>query len=418
MKITTDMACQRARAQKLQEDFPVADAKGLALRVTREGAKTWTLRYRRQSDDKQRRMSLGPYPDVSLKAARERARDACGEISKGHDPAAAKQQRREKPTFKQLAESWLINRKDHGRSASYVYESGQRVKALPSWFLDTKADEIERGQITRVIKQVATARNLKTGANRYQSLISSVLNWGLQTGDVSRPVALRMAKPHKENKRKRHWSEQELAAFWHGVGGVNETEHVKIAMRLVLATGQRPGEITSLKKTDVSLDGSHQQIIIRDPKNGNDHVLPMPKIAADLLREAIRLSKDAVWVFPGRGKKGGSLDPNILSRVVIAERVASGNGTVFGINDCELYDARKTVATMLGDLEEPGEMIKVLLNHKAAKSTDVTAGHYNHSTYVAVKKRLIEMWARHLEAAIGGERAVNNVVGIREAATC
>lgn len=413
MTISTDKACQCAKTTKPSEDFSIEAARGLSLRVTVDGAKSWAFRYYRQSDGKRRRMSLGPYPEVSLKEARQRAADAHNAISKGEDPAGARQQRREKLTFNQLGEAWLVSRKDHGRSASYIYESGQRLKAMPSWFLDMKADEIERMQITKVIKHVSEKRGLKTGANRYQACISAIMNWGLQTGDVVKPVALRMAKPHKENKRTRHWTPAELAAFWRGIETVDESEHVKIAMRLVVATGQRPNEITGLRKTDVVLDTPNPQITIRAPKNGDDHVLPLPKVAVDLLREAVRLSADPEWVFPGRGKKGGSLDPNVLSRVVIAARKASGDETVFGVSDCELYDARKTVATTLGDLEEPGELIKVLLNHRAAKSTDVTRGHYNHSSYIGVKRRLIGIWAGHLERAIGLPVSANNVTVLR-----
>ena len=83
-----------------------ADKEGLELRVTKRGAKTWALRYRRKSDGKKRSLTLGRYPAMTLEEARVRAQEERARVSRGGDPASGVQERKDAPTFRDVVAEW------------------------------------------------------------------------------------------------------------------------------------------------------------------------------------------------------------------------------------------------------------------------------------------------------------------------
>jgi integrase len=186
-------------------------------------------------------------------------------------------------------------------------------------------------------------------------------------------------------------------------------------MRLCFVLGQRPKEITHLKKSGLALDALHPTATIEKTtaKNRTEHVVPLPRLAIELLRQACELSGQSEWVFPNRDG-AGPLNPNRFSKVVERMRRQSRDGTVFGVKNAQLYDSKKTVATFLGNAGYPDQFIGLLFNHLTAKGGTVTGKHYNHARYMAQKREMIELWARHLEGVLGIERSAeaSNVIPI------
>jgi hypothetical protein len=109
MNITSDLDCQHATTQKASDSIMVKGEEGLAPRVTRAGYRSWTLRYRRKSYGKQQRMSLGAYPDTTLKVARRKARALRVCVDNDEDSAG---DRREADDFAMLAKNWLEAKED------------------------------------------------------------------------------------------------------------------------------------------------------------------------------------------------------------------------------------------------------------------------------------------------------------------
>jgi hypothetical protein len=126
MKLTDAMARQIAppdTGNRLRFDDAV---RGLALRVTAAGARSWVLRYR--ADGTQRALTLGSYPDWSVAQARERARALKRRIDEGEDPLANKHAKRTAPTVAELAELYLAEHADVAKRASphdHCVDAGQ-----------------------------------------------------------------------------------------------------------------------------------------------------------------------------------------------------------------------------------------------------------------------------------------------------
>ena len=401
MNITSDINCKQAKAVNgRRTDYPVSGARGLALRVTPNGVKTWTARYRRQSDSRQRRITLGTYPELSLKEARDRARRVANEVSDGQDPAGAKQGRRAGVTFEELAFQWIAFKERQGRSSSYTKRSSLRLASLPHWFREMKAEEVERANVARVLESVAE-RGANTETNRHQALISAVLKWAMSEGYLDKDASHGLKRRFDESARTRVFTDDEVRTFWNGLDGAPASESTKIAMRLCFVLGQRPKEIAHLRQNKLALDGKTPTATIEKTtsKNRVEHIVPLPSRAVELLLRALALAPGSEWVFPSP-TKNGPIDPHTFSSVVQRSRDQKDK-SLFGIFDAQLYDSKKTIATFLGEAGHPNQVIGLLFNHRTAKEGTVTGKHYNHSTYMQTKRDLINQWAQHLDHVLG-----------------
>lgn len=431
MKISTDKHCEHAKCgvratdgkqgnagEPVRLEHPVEGVRGLALRVMPDGTKSWALRYRRHADGVQRRLTLGTYPDVRLKDAKERARKAVAAVADGDDPAGDKQHRRAGATFEALAGQWVEFKRRQGRADSYMGRSEQRIASLPQWFRETKAADIERVNVTAVLDTVAK-RGVSTETNRVQALISAVLKWAVSEGLLERDVSQGIKRRFEEVPRERVLSDDEVRGFWLGIAGCPASEASKIAMRLCFVLGQRPKEIAHLRKSALALDAPQPTATVDKvtSKNRIEHVIPLPRLAVELLRQACALSTSGDWVFPSP-KGDGPIDPHTFAKVMDRERRRSANGTLFGIRDAQLYDSKKAVATFLGNAGYPDQFIGLLFNHLTAKGGTVTGKHYNHARYMQQKREMVELWARHLEGVLGiaREDASANVIPLRSIA--
>jgi Arm domain-containing DNA-binding protein len=98
---------------------------GLVLRVTPKGIKSWAVLYRRKSDGRKRRYTIGTYPEFSLAAARTQAEAIVARVSRGEDPAARVQARNAAFTFEQLAETWVTRHGRPNKGARSLYVGGK-----------------------------------------------------------------------------------------------------------------------------------------------------------------------------------------------------------------------------------------------------------------------------------------------------
>jgi integrase len=412
MEISTDLHCAHARTDKAQVDLPVVGHAGLYLRVTSEGVKSWTVRYRRHSDGKRQRVTLGRYPDMRLRDAREKARATLNDARSGADPAGAKKERRAADTFHGLAEQWIAAKTRQGRAASYMKRSAFRLNAMPESFTSQKARDVTRAHVSGMLDQIGKD-GATTEVNRYHAFVSGIFKWAVSEGFIDRDPSQGLKKRFDERARERVLTDAEVRAFWEGVGTAKASPGARIAMRLCLALGQRPKEIAHMRRDGLKLDGPSPTLTISrtTTKNKIEHVLPLPAIAVGLIREALALSDGNEWLFPAPGGIE-PLDPHAFS-VILHRARDKKTGTLFGTKDAILYDARKTLATFLGDAGYPSEFVGLLLNHISAKAGTVTGRHYNHARYMTQKREMIELWARHLEGVLGiASAAPSNVVAL------
>ena len=282
MQITTDKHAEHATSGGAKRlDIPVSGAKGLVLRVTAGGHKSWALRYyvsvgtrtvtdtsgntRQATAWERRRITLGQYPSTSLKIARERANKVRREVEIGDDPAVQKQADRQSSTFNDLFDYWYqrhaVRKLDAHEDERRRYEIHLRDRIGK-----VQAVKLTRQHASRVRDEVADSAG-PVQSNRVIALVNRVLNFAVDEELIEVNVAARLRKAGVEKPRERVLTDDEIARLWAeldrcehweaepGTGGRGRPMSLPIvrAVRLMLLLGQRRTEVIGAATGELAL---------------------------------------------------------------------------------------------------------------------------------------------------------------------
>jgi integrase len=407
------------------------DVRGLELRATASGTKTWRLHYTRRSDGKRRAVSLGAYPALSLKAARSKAKGHQAEIENDDiraDPAMDRQIRRRSQTFSDLADEWLER---HGRP----YKSSRAVRDDIS-MLDRhvrpriggmRITEITKRVVIRMLDEITAQPDARKGQkagrkmthrpNRVFELVRTIFRWGIGRDLLTVDPTFGLAPPiRKERPRERDLSMDEIYRLWTALNrtpvsrtlGQSKRElpisrPTALAIKLALVTGQRIGEVARIALSELTLDDVAPLWTIPSDrtKNGQPNRVPLSKLALELIAEARELSGESQWLFPSpNGEK--SMDAHAPTRALTRARAA------IGLNDFRIHDLRRTAATQMAGLGVSPHTISMILNHISARQGSITSKVYVQYSYDREKRQALEAWSARLEAIISAERQIGS----------
>lgn len=381
---------------KERENFFDTKARGLALRVTPSGAKTFYFVYRAQG--KPQWLTLGSYPAVSLATARTLALDKRHGLDvDGRDPAAERRTEREAAkappaptpsiyTFADLAKLYEKLAKQKKRTWEDDMRKVERC-LLPAWG-SQPLRSITRAHVHELLDSLV-AQGMTVGVNRIQALISRLFTVALDRSLVDAHPAARMEKRFTEKPHDRVLSDDELRQLWKRLEG--ESGRAADAIKLRLLLGQRGAETIEMLWSEVDLDGKVWRLSAERAKNGKAHVVPLPATSLALLkRRRKEVAEDEARVFPG------------LTPWTPDFRALSPEGGAY-----EWKDLRRTVATRLAAMKFGEDTIGRVLNH--ARYT-VTGRHYNQHPYIEEKRAALEAWDRELTSIVTGKTKKSRVV--------
>jgi len=348
------------------------DIKGLGIRVTPKGTKTWILL--RRVNGKARLMTLGQFPGLTAPKARTAAEGKIGEIAGGVDPVEKKRQARQAAT-QQQTETYALS--DAWDDFKEIRGAMMRPRVLQQYERDIHrvfADWMQKpiGSITyeMVISRHrnATESGGEQIANKALRELRAVLNLATRrkrTPDgppllAENPVGVITAMKawHRNLRRQTVIKEHELPAFWNAARSLRD-DLVDDLMVVLLLTGLRKMEAASLTWENVDL--RERTLHVPDPKNRNPHTVPMGEYLTDLMWARKERVGDSMWVF--RGRKG-----HLQGFPEKLQRLYDAFGRRFLI-----HDLRRTFQTTVESLDISWLVAKKLLNHSVAH--DVTAGY-------------------------------------------
>ena len=241
---------------------------GLVLRVSPSGVKSWSLTYRFRGN--LRRLTVGQYPGVSLKLARDRAREARGAIQRGTDPVQEKKSAERAATLSGFAacKADFIERyaKAHQRTWTETERILDRL-AVPVW-KDRPVLEIRRRDVADLLDDVAAETPCQS--NQLRAHLSKLFNWLIEREVVEVNPVAGVARRHKYVPRARVLSDAELVAFWSATKGPALFGPI---CRLLLLTGMRPEEAAGLRWDEI--DGDWAALPGSRMKNGRDFRAPL-----------------------------------------------------------------------------------------------------------------------------------------------
>ena len=363
---------------------------GFGVRVAASGLKTFFVRYRAKGARKRRRLKLGSFPTLSLARARELARKKLSEAELGQDPAGKLAEERRAPTFEGLTELYLSKHAVKKRS----YREDERIikkELFPHW-RRMHAKAIKRSDVFALLDPIAERAPIM--ANRVLACARKIFNFGIVRGLVEVNPCHLVPAPGKERQRDRVLSDEEIRAVWRDLNG--EGLLVSSALKLLLLSAQRGGEVLTMRWQDLDLETAWWTIPSERSKNGLPHRVPLSAQAIRILEELRRESKDPIWTFPS---PRGSAPMGDVHKAVY--RIKDRTGIHF-----VGHDFRRTAASHMTGMGISRLVVAKILNHVESGVTAV----YDRHSYDPEKRQALEAWGRRVEEIVTGKAQRGNVV--------
>ena len=333
-------------------------APGFGVRVTANGHRGFILTYRNRVG-RQRRYTIGSFPDWSVVGAREEARRLKREIDQGHDPLAAIAAERSAPDMDELLGRFLDEHVSRLRAKTQYDYRGIVERHIRPALGRMKVGEVSFRDVDALHRKITKAGRVSQ-ANRVHSVLSKLftlaVKWRLRSDNPAKGVERNL-----ENKRRRYLKADELRRLLDALDAHDDQQGADV-IRLCLFTGCRSGEAMGARFAEFE-DGVWSKPAHRT-KQKRDHSAPLSAPARELLRE-LRRRTNSEWVFPARIGDG--------HRVTIQKswrRVCK----VAGIKGVRVHDLRHSFASTLVSSGASLPLIGSLLGH----SNPTTTARYAH----------------------------------------
>jgi integrase len=395
-------------------DFSDPETVGLSLRVTPTGAKSWSLLYRRKGDAKKRRLTLGEFPALGLANARAQAEANKVQITAGSDPAGIVSGYKKADTVDQLLDQFL---EKHPRPEAAWTQECKRIfhKDVRPLIGHVKLPHLKRAHARQVIEAVKE-RGVGVAVNRTLAALRRAFSWAVSKDLLEINPALNLATDIEEKSKDRALSIDEIRSFWAGLEGAAMGERSRLALRLILGTGQRPGEICGARRAEINIERAEWLIPAKRAKNRKPHTVPLSTLTIELFTAAIQLAGDSEFIFPSRPRNGTE---NLKSKPLQSHALSHAmhdNLKVMGLDDSPAtpHDLRRTAATHMARIGIPERIVGRVLNHGTEKRRTITSQVYIHHDYASEKRDALEAWSAELLRTVEYRPPTLNVIPLRE----
>lgn len=374
-----------------QLEVPDGDVPGLRLRVGTTGVKTFILRKRFGAAVKN--MTLGRYgPRFGLADARRKARTLISDLEAGKAPPTPQRGvSATVGTIKGMLPEYLASKaglRSH-REIKRVLET----YVLPA-LGDRLADSITRGEVTRLVDEIAATAPVQARAVHAQ--LSSFYRWALPRLDGLETNPCRDAgRPRKPVPRDRVLTDEELRALWHAADEAGSPWGP--ATKLLILTGARRSEVFEADRSEFDLKAKEWTVPAARAKNGVPHLIPLSPAALAVLK-AIPAVKGSTKLFPARGNPENG--PSGITKAQLRLRTAVDKALDRETSErWTFHDLRRTVATGLQRLGVRFEVTEAVLNHVSGARGGV-AGVYQRHDWKAEKWAALHKWAQRIEEMV------------------
>lgn len=395
----SDSAIKAAKAR--EKPYKLFDEKGLYLHIAPAGGRWWRLRY--ALGGKEKLLSLGVYPDVSLKRARQKRDAARTLIADGIDPSAKRKAQRaaQADSFAAVATEW--------QAMQIGKLSAGSLSRIKTWMdfvakhLGTRPiREITAPELLAVLRKIE-ARGRTETARRTASACGRLFRYAVATGRAERDITQDLKGALATTTIKNFAAVTEPAKVGqlmraiHGYQGQPSTEY---ALKLAPLVFVRPGELRGAEWTEFDLDSEHPQwrIAAARMKMGREHIVPLASQAVALLRDLHPITGGGRYLFPSLTSAERPISENTINAAL--RRLGYSHDQHVG------HGFRSMASTLLNELGWHPDLIELQLAHQERNKVRAA---YNRAQRLAERTKMMQAWADYLDAL----RAGGKVVAIR-----
>ena len=382
MKLT-DSKIRNASAK--DRAYKMSDGDGLQLLVRPNGKKLWQIRYR--FAERERTLSVGAYPSVLLCEAREARTEAQKLLRQNIDPVSRKREERiaaiynDRNSFRAVAEEWRERNRENwtekydmktwGRLENHVlpYIGRRPVSAIKPLELLTVFHRIEKAGMTEM-------------SNRVFRLCASIFRFAVITGRIEVSPARDLGgalKPHR-NQHFVALPVKDLSGFLRNLEATSTSPQNKIAMKLLIHTAVRTGELRHARWQDIG--ENEWRIPAQFTKMRSDHIVPLSAQVRELLCELREVSGSGEWLFPNQqGRVNPVMSENTINHLI--HRMGY-KGKAVG------HGFRSLFSTVLNEKGFNRDAIERQLAHMERNSVRAA---YNRAEYLDERRLLMQWWS-------------------------
>jgi len=387
----SDTAIRSAKAK--DKPYKLADGDGLYILITPTGSRLWRMKYRFGGTEKL--LSLGKYPEVSLKEARERRGEARKMLTNGKDPGEVKKEQKaaikaiSANSFEAVAREWhgtwkIGKNEDHAKKVIARLE-----RDVFPWIGKKPVSEISPPVVLNDVLRKIERRGYSETTFRAKSTISQVMCYAIATGRAERDPCqdLRgaLASPERGNYAA-VTTPAEVRKLLFAMDTFKGTYTVRAALHLAPLLFARIGELRTSKWSEINLDRAEWRYRVNKTKT--EHLVPLAKQAVEILRDLHQLTGHGTYVFPGardheRPMSGAAINVALRRIGYDTEKEMTGHGF------------RAMARTLLAEeLHFPREVIEHQLAHAVA---DTLGTAYNRTKFLKERRVMMQAWADYLD---------------------
>ena len=369
------------------------DGGGLYLEVAPHGGKWWRLKYR--FEGKEKRLSLGVYPDVTLKDARTRRDEARRLLVNGVDPS--EQRKAEKAakaaeaanSLEAIAREWFTKHSPRWSSGHAARVISRLQGDVFPWIGSRPITRITAPQLLETVRRIEQRGALET-AYRVLSYCSQVFRYAIATGRATYNPSedLKGALPPVKGKHFASVTEpKEVGKILRTLDGYEGTLPVCCALRLAPLVFVRPGELRKAQWKDIDMDNAEWRFQVT--KTQTQHIVPLSRQAVGILQELKPLTGKGQYVFPSaRSPKG---DRPMSDNAILAAMRCLG----IGKEEMSGHGFRAMARTIL---DEVLKFRPDYIEHQLAHSVrDPNGRAYNRTAHLPERREMMQVWADYLD---------------------
>ncbi len=392
----SDTAIRNAKPR--ERLYKLADEKGLYLEVTPTGGKWWRWKYRFAG--KEKRLSMGTYPETSLKEARNRRDEARRLLAQGVDPSEHRKamkasQSADAESFEAIAREW------YGKQAR-CWSEGHKGRVLDRlekdifpWLGARSMAAIKPPDLLAALRRIEARGAIET-AHKVKQICGQVFRYGVATGRCERDPAADLKGALSPVKVKHHASitdPQAIGDLLRAIGGYQGSFVVKSAMQLAPLVFTRPGELRAAEWSEIDLDKSEWRIPAAKMKMRDQHIVPLSTQAVAILQEIKPLTGRGRYVFPSARTPNG--DRCLSENAVLAALRRLG----YSKDEMTGHGFRSMASTLLNEQGWHRDAIERQLAH--AERDNVRAA-YNYAEHLPERRRMMQAWSDYLDGLWSG----------------
>jgi integrase len=388
----TDVMIRKAKPREKQ--FKLYDRNGLFMLVLPNGGRYWHFRYRFGAREKL--VSLGTYPTVTLKEARKRCMDARRLVSEGVDPSVQRQRQRAalSNSFGEAAREWYEKfriewSEEHARTVE-----GRLALHLAPALGSRPIGEIEAPELLAILQRLERAGKHET-AHRLRQIAESVFAFAIASGLATRNPAADLKKALAKREAKHFPAVLDPAQLGSilrtfDAYAAQGTPVVSTALRLAPLLAVRPAELRKMEWQEVDLDRALWVLPSWKTKSRRSLIIPLAQQTVALLRELRDITGHQPWVFPNFRRN--SRNPMMSNAAVLTALRACGVP-----NDVLVGHSFRAIFRTLAD-EQLGarvDHIEHALGHRVVAATGYA---YDRTTHLVERAQLAQAWADYLDS--------------------